>query len=340
MPDHPIFTAVRALDVEALRRELAAGVDPDMCEDGPYAPTPLCQAVHYGCAFPATRFQERLECIAVLLEAGASVDKQCGNGETPLFKAAGVESPTWTVVIAALLEAGADPNFTRTRTTYGVVAFSYVPRAEITPVLAAAALTGSAGAVRMLLSAGAVANNRALESAIISGKQRICTLLLRAGAAIPWRVYEGTFPPDPQTLAYIRRIRATWGGFKAYEKAHRQHLAAIFLAKFPVLPVEMLERIVEFSYICGGPSKCPSMGAHAANPAPADGRPPLAAHVPCDPCRLDRPLFVLDGARRRVDHLLQDAAGRLADVRSHGYPRRPRRRRRRHNPSPTRGVAR
>ena len=259
MPQHPIFAAVRALDVEALRRELAAGVDPDMCEDGPYAPTPLCQAVHYGCAFPATRFQERLECIAVLLEAGASVDKQCGNGETPLFKAAGVESPTWTVVIAALLEAGADPNFTRTRTTYGVVAFIDVPRAEITPVLAAAALTGSAGAVRMLLSAGAVANNRALESAIISGKQRICTLLLRAGAAIPWRVYEGTFRPDPQTLAYIRRIRATWGGFKAYEKAHRQHLAAIFLAKFPVLPVEMLERIVEYSYNVGGPSICPSI---------------------------------------------------------------------------------
>ena len=106
----------------------------------------------------------------------------------------------------------------------------------------------------MLLSAGAVDLAGALESAIISGKQRNCTLLLRAGAAIPWRVYEGTFPPDPQTLAYIRRIRATWGGFKAYEKAHRQHLAAIFLAKFPVLPVEMLERIVEFSYNCGGPS--------------------------------------------------------------------------------------
>ena len=245
MPEHPIFAAVKALDVEALRRELAAGVDPDMCEHGPYAPTPLCQAVHYGSAFPATRFQERLECIAVLLEAGASVDKQCGNGETPLLKAAGVDSPAWTAVIAALLEAGADPNFTTTRWGQSV--------------LALAASRDSAGTVRMLLSAGAVDLARALESAIISGKQRNCTLLLRAGAAIPWRVYEGTFPPDPQTLAYIRRIRATWGGFKAYEKAHRQHLAAIFLAKFPVLPVEMLERIVEFSYKCGGPSNCPSI---------------------------------------------------------------------------------
>ena len=245
MPDHPIFTAVRAFDVEALRRELAAGVDPDMYQDGPYASTPLCQAVRWGSAIPATRFQERLACISVLLEAGASVDKQCGNGETPLLKAAGVDSPAWTTIIAALLEAGADPNFTTTR--WGE------------SVLATAASMGSAGTVRMLLSAGAVDLARALESAIISGKQRNCTLLLRAGAAIPWRVYEGTFPPDPQTLAYIRRIRATWGGFTAYEKAHRQHLAAIFLAKFPVLPVEMLERIVEFSYNCGGPSNCPSI---------------------------------------------------------------------------------
>jgi len=245
MPEHPIFAAVKALDVEALRRELAAGVDPDMCEHGPYAPTPLCQAVHYGSAFPATRFQERLECIAVLLEAGASVDKQCGNGETPLLKAAGVDSPAWTAVIAALLEAGADPNFTTTRWGQSV--------------LALAASRDSAGTVRMLLSAGAVDLARALESAIISGKQRNCTLLLRAGAAIPWRVYEGTFRPDPQTLAYVRRVRATWGGFKAYEKAHRQHLAAIFLAKFPVLPVEMIERVVEYAYNIGGPSKCPSI---------------------------------------------------------------------------------
>ena len=46
MPEHPIFAAVKALDVEALRRELAAGVDPDMYEDSPYYPdTPLLCAV-------------------------------------------------------------------------------------------------------------------------------------------------------------------------------------------------------------------------------------------------------------------------------------------------------
>ena len=247
MPDHPIFTAVRAFDVEALRRELAAGVDPDTYEDSPHYPdTPLLCAVRSPRHAPERQMRERLEIISLLLEAGASVDKQCGNGETPLLKAAGVDSPAWTTIIAALLEAGADPNFTTTR--WGE------------SVLATAASMGSAGTVRMLLSAGASDLDRALVLAIENGKQRNCTPLLRAGAAIPWHVsQEWPVRSDPQTLAYIRRIRATWGGFKAYEKAHRQHLAAIFLAKFPVLPVEMLERIVEFSYNCGGPSNCPSI---------------------------------------------------------------------------------
>ena len=246
----PLFAAVRAGDVEALRRELAAGVDPDMHElDSGAGPTPLFYAV---CGPRGQRgIRGSLECISVLLEAGASVDL-VHSGKTVLHWIAECESPECQLIIAALLEAGADPNFTQTSGPW-----------QGRSVLALAASYGSAGAVRMLISAGAVDLDRALELAIENGKQRNCTPLLRAGAAIPWQghVYEGTVgpDPDPQTLAYIRRIRATWGGFKAYEKAHRQHLAAIFLAKFPVLPVEMLERIVEYSYNVGGPSICPSI---------------------------------------------------------------------------------
>ena len=252
MPDHPIFTAVRAFDVEALRRELAAGVDPDMYEsdfpeyDYSSASTPLCQAVYWASGCARERIQERLECIAVLLEAGASVDKQCSIGETPLFKAAGVESPTWTVVIAALLEAGADVNY---------VSWSG-------SVLAKAAKCGTAGAVKMLISAGAVDLDRALVLAIEHGKQRSCAPLMRAGAAIPAVItapkpacstpWEELVPTFSQTRAYVERVRAT-GGFKAYEKAHRQHLTAIFLPKFPAaLPIEILERVLEFTWDIGG----------------------------------------------------------------------------------------
>jgi hypothetical protein len=124
-------------------------------------------------------------------------------------------------------------------------------------VLASAAESGTAGAVRMLISAGAVGLDRALDLAITNGKIRNCAQLLRAGAALPAVITAPAPPPYsqrrgfPQMCAYIGNIRAA-GGFRAYEKAHRQRLVAIFLPKFPHLPAEMLERIVDFSWDIGG----------------------------------------------------------------------------------------
>ena len=234
MPEHPIFAAVKALDVEALRRELAAGVDPDMYEDSPYYPdTPLLCAVRSRSASDAYQIRERLEIISLLLEAGASVDLVASVEQTPLHHAAHSESQAFHAVVGALLEAGADVNYVGWGGS----------------VLASAAKCGTAGAVRMLISAGAVDLDRALELAIMNDKRRNCTPLLRAGAATPATLLG--LPQTPPMHSYIQRIRAA-GGFKAYEKAHRQRLAAIFLAKFPTLPVEMLERVVEFSYDAGG----------------------------------------------------------------------------------------
>jgi len=246
MPEHPIFAAVKALDVEALRRELAAGVDPDMYEDSPYYPdTPLLCAVRSRSASDAYQIRERLEIISLLLEAGASVDLVASVEQTPLHHAAHSESQAFHAVIAALLEAGADVNYVGWGGS----------------VLASAAKCGTAGAVRMLISAGAVDLDRALVLAIEQGKQRSCAPLMRAGAAIPAVIsapkpacstpWEELVPTFSQTRAYVERVRAT-GGFKAYEKAHRQRLVAMFLAKFPALPVEMLERVVEFSFDVGG----------------------------------------------------------------------------------------
>ena len=71
-PRPAIFDAIYAFDAEALRRELAAGVDPNVSYDG-Y--TPLFNLVLVRAArYPEERIQERLECISLLLEAGASVD--------------------------------------------------------------------------------------------------------------------------------------------------------------------------------------------------------------------------------------------------------------------------
>ena len=99
----------------------------------------------------------------------------------------------------------------------------------------------------MLISAGAVDLDRALEVAITYGKQRNCTPLLRAGAAIQ-KIRAGI--PLP-THVYIQKIRAA-GGYKAYEKAHRQRLVAVFLPKLPHLPHLLLGRVLGFTWDIGG----------------------------------------------------------------------------------------
>ena len=226
-----ILTAVKAFDVEALRREIAAGVDPNI--QLPYSAAPLHYAVIIKRPFKK-RLQERLECISVLLEAGAAVDLRY-SGLTPLHYAAGNKYAAYQAVIAMLLEAGADPNFTDTYHR---------------SVLVHAAAAGTAGAVRMLISAGAVDLDRALKHAIANGKQRSCTLLLRAGAAIPAGVFDASDRGPRQTRAYIEKIRAA-GGYKAYVRVHRQRLVAIFLPKLRHLAHLLLGRVLEFAYDVG-----------------------------------------------------------------------------------------
>jgi ankyrin repeat protein len=89
----PIHDAVRGRDVEAVRRELAAGVSPDLEEISNYNYTPLMVAAS----------NDQLEITLLLIEAGADVDK-AASIFTPLIIAChrGNEA-----IIAALLAAGA-----------------------------------------------------------------------------------------------------------------------------------------------------------------------------------------------------------------------------------------
>ena len=234
--EQAIFRAVRAFDVEALRRCLAAGVDPDVLEPLTNA-TPLYVLVRNGCG----RIQERLECISVLLEAGASVNLMAGGAAppaTPLFWAVETSSPSFEPVIELLIESGADVNAT----------VSWASR--VNTVIAVAAIHGTAATVKKLITAGAVGLDHALELAILYSNQRICASLLRAGVALPAELPGEDDCADGRPY-YMERIQAA-GGYKAYEKAHRQRLTAIFLPKFPALPVEMLGRILDFTWDIGG----------------------------------------------------------------------------------------
>ena len=84
-----------------------------------------------------------------------------------------------------------------------------------------------------------------LRGAAIGAKVRNYAPLLRAGADI------GSVPADHRN-AYLDKIAATPGGFPAFERAHRTRLAAIFIPKFPRLPVEVIHHIVSIWADCGG----------------------------------------------------------------------------------------
>ena len=237
-----IHAAVRDLDVDALRRALAAGANVDALDES--GRTPLYVACH---ANPPRsmvameppmwreKVREREAIVAALLRAGANVDAR--GDETPLKAAVwdrtyGQRCPP-SDVVSMLIAAGADIEAT----------------ANGFFVLYTAAQSGSANTVSRLLAAGADPHRRlrgtgptVLEGATLTNNVRAYAPLLRAGA---------TLPPSRRN-AYLDKIAATPGGFPGYERAHRTRLAAIFIPKSPRLPVEVIHHIVSIWADCGG----------------------------------------------------------------------------------------
>jgi len=249
----PIHDAIHAFDVAALRRELAAGVSPELNDsdddddDDDIICTPLYLAVIFASVYPKEKLEERVAMVAALLEAGAAVDARSYNDQTALH--ATVSCEAFGDIIDMLLAAGADIN---------------AVDGDGDSVVATAALYGSAPTVKKLISAGARDLDQALVAAVSIGRMRNCAPLLRAGAPIPaedrtdriLRTYESTPNHRDRLLivrarTYIAKISGTPGGFKAYEREHRRRLTAVFANKFPALPVEVISHIVLLWAHCG-----------------------------------------------------------------------------------------
>ena len=238
----PIFIAARDGDVQALRAELAAGVDPNL-RDADSHITPL--GVIVSNTTIANQKMKRcpneaqlMECTRLLLDAGADpclLDDHIG---TTVYHAV---CHNHHEILAMLLEAGA-----------GAVVNNRVIDSGWT-ALAQAARSGHMECLHLLLAAGADINLRVqndslnespLETAIKWDRyengnlKRVFPVLLRAGAAIPPNVAH----------PYLRKVAAA-GGFAAYERAHRLRLATI-LARvvFPRLPLEMVSHVVAFAF--------------------------------------------------------------------------------------------
>jgi len=250
----PIHDAVKKLDPAALQRELDAGVSPDLIDTGWTSSAPLRTAINYGSAiFPAWSIHRRLACIEVLLDAGASMDTLSGpgDGETALHAAVSLTDRSnypanFELIVDRLLRAGADVN------AIDDSEFDDYGRS----VLAAAALKGTSTTVAKLLSAGAVdpkGFDEPLRCALERPEPRICALLMRAGAKLPIHGRESWVARSLERSPYLRKVYETPGGFKAYEKAHRQRLTAIFLSKskFQSLPDEIVSHIVSLGFHCG-----------------------------------------------------------------------------------------
>ena len=236
----PIFIAARDGDVQAMRAELASGVDPNL-RDPHFHITPLHVIVANRVDAAGNIYSERcpneprlIECTRLLLDAGAQPCLLDSDGQNTVYNAV---CHNHHEILAMLLEAG------------GRAAVDNIDRCGWT-ALAQAARSGHMECLHLLLAAGADVNLRVqndaldlspLEMAIRwdddGDLRRVFPVLLRAGAAIP-------NVTDP----YLRKVKAA-GGFAAYERAHRLRLATI-LARvvFPRLPLEMVSHVVAFAF--------------------------------------------------------------------------------------------
>jgi ankyrin repeat protein len=233
MAHHAIHEAAIDADAEALRRELDEGVSPNL-EWGGLIP------LHHLCARTNDKDADNLlACFNILVAAGANVNAVSLSKLTPLTVAAWRGHPA---LVVALVNAGANVNYDGSNAAW-------------TPLhWACNRDTPSLTCVEVLLNAGAEVNARTrpaaahligrtpLDNAILKdGQERIYPTLLRAGAITQ---IEGP------TNAYLRRVIAA-GGIKKYERAHLNAIAATFIPKLPLLPPEMVRRVVEYAFHVG-----------------------------------------------------------------------------------------
>lgn len=169
---------------DSMRALLAWGADPEESTQG--RPLPLAAAASDHC----------LECLGLLVEAGADLDAEGPDGGTALFRAANLKlGKHSSKTVSALLDAGAGPDVL---TSGGCFA------------LGAAASQGHAASVEALAGAGARLDLHsgdgftALFYAVDNGELAAAEALLRAGADFRARADCGAGVLDPLGLARER----------------------------------------------------------------------------------------------------------------------------------------
>ena len=233
----PIHDAVRAGDKDAVRRELAAGVSPDLRAStlNPFPGdlhnsipvwTPLCVALVYTGSYQSAT--ALLETVSLLIEAGADVDAVCGDYQYTAM---------WVAVrggrrdlVATLIAAGAS-----TSLHVEVNSSSFPPTRPVELEF----------------------NSRPVELEFNSHQLHIIWQLLQAGSPLPRIDRTKWMQPDAEEFnsaaaGYVNAVAAA-GGYVAYEKAHRAKLVAIFVPKLLRLPAEVIPTVIGFWAYTGHP---------------------------------------------------------------------------------------
>jgi ankyrin repeat protein len=231
MVQQPLHLAASQADIDAVRRELGEGVSPNVVSDGLVPLQYLCCVRDRG---DRGDTDNRITCFNILVDAGADVN--FGLSSTPLSLAAGRGSPK---LVAALINAGANVNWHNSTgwTPLHLACRRYPPSLECVELLlnAGAAVNATTDGGRTTLD---VAINRQ------GTQERIYPTLLRAGAGYSDRQTTDAY------MSYLRKVRAA-GGIRAYERTHLNAIAATFIPKLPLLPPEMVRRVVEYAFHVG-----------------------------------------------------------------------------------------
>ena len=223
MPEQPIHQAAERGDVAALRRELDDGVSPNALSGR--GRTPL----HYLCS-RGDNPDARVDCLHVLLEAGANVNAPNVHQNTPLHLAA---VRGYANVVAALLEAGADvnrgdhSNFTPLH--WACMRYDL----HVEPALILLIRNGAAVNARSRL------DETPLDRAISWKSRRLFPILLRAGAALPAETDD----------AYIQKVIAA-GGFEKYAQVHLARVTKTVKSTLG-LPARPARLVVEYAFHAG-----------------------------------------------------------------------------------------
>ena len=217
---HPLFKAIRSGDLDEVKR-LIAGLPVD-CDDlitdtGFAGRTPLERAVYLG----------RVDILKFLIEKGADINRYGHNGGTPLHNVVLYPKTNDHITcVKVLLAAGADVNATNDW--------------QNSPLDATLQMRY---------------NNRGLHASVPHICRRIVSILLHAGATISNKQRErmgSLFYDDFLMREYLQKILKA-GDFKAYAKAHRHQLVAMFVRTrcFQPVPDEIVPLIVDYGFHVG-----------------------------------------------------------------------------------------